>query len=153
MRTFFLALIALLAGAVGASAQCLSGYSPRAVADALVAKGYRAQVESLEDGQPVIRLGMQGNDVNVYLYDCDSGEPCTGLTLRVGFDLDQGMSYEQINQWNYDNRLSRAFLDKDMDPFLEADMTFTGGVGHENLMTTFADFEDSLGRFKTFVGW
>ncbi|MGH6718395.1 MAG: YbjN domain-containing protein, partial [Alphaproteobacteria bacterium] len=64
-----------------------------------------------------------------------------------------GMSFEQINQWNYDNRLSRAFLDNEMDPFLESDAVFTGGVSYENLMAAFDDFEDSLGRFKTFIDW
>jgi len=75
------------------------------------------------------------------------------MTIRVGFDLDQGMSYEQVNQWNYDNRLSRAFLDNELDPFLEADAEFSGGVSYENLLLAFDDFEDSLDSFKDFIGW
>ncbi|MGH6718730.1 MAG: YbjN domain-containing protein, partial [Alphaproteobacteria bacterium] len=94
MRKLLLATVLMMTGLATANAQCFSEFSPQAIADALTERGYRAEVETTEDGDPVIRLGMQGNNVSVYLYDCTEGGTCTGFTLRVGFDLDQGMSYE-----------------------------------------------------------
>jgi hypothetical protein len=62
MRGLVLATLLLTAGVATANAQCFSGFSPQAVADALVERGYRAGVEITEEGDPVIRMGMQGND-------------------------------------------------------------------------------------------
>ncbi|MSP81897.1 MAG: YbjN domain-containing protein [Alphaproteobacteria bacterium] len=147
-------LPALLLGAVlPAAAECLTDVLPQGIAAELAEAGYKADIGTTEDGQPFIETGMQSATVTVFLYDCAEGGNCTGLTMRTGFNLQAGMSYEQINQWNYDNRLSRAFLDNERDPYIEGDITLTGGLARDDLVAGFSGFESQLADFKDFIGW
>jgi hypothetical protein len=139
--------------AVPAAAECLSDFSPASIAAELADAGYKADIGATDQGQPLIETGMQGSKVTIFLFGCAEGAGCTGLTLRTGFNLEPGMTYERINQWNYDNRLSRAFLDNEMDPYIEGDITFVGGISHENLLAGVSGFESQLAAFKDFIGW
>jgi hypothetical protein len=50
------------------------------------------------------------------------------------------VSYETINAWNRDIRLSRAYLDRDQDPILEADLLSNGGISSKNITEFFRIF-------------
>jgi hypothetical protein len=154
MRRVHLMAALLVAGGSGpAAAQYLDSITAEALAAELITAGYRAEVGKTEGDQPMVKAGMQGGDVYIILFGCDEQGACTSLTLRQGFNLDPGMSYEHINQWNYDNRMSRAFLDEERDPFIEGDILMEGGISQDNLMASIAAFEEQLARFKTFIGW
>jgi hypothetical protein len=57
------------------------------------------------------------------------------------------VSMSRINDWNRTKRFSRAYLDKDGDPVLEADLDFEGGVTTESVARFVALFVQSLESF------
>lgn len=57
------------------------------------------------------------------------------------------VSISRINDWNRTKRFSRAYLDKDGDPVLEADLDFEGGVTTESVARFVALFVQSLETF------
>jgi hypothetical protein len=60
---------------------------------------------------------------------------------------------ERINAWNREHRFSRAYLDADGDPVLEADLDLSGGVA-EGVIRAFLDlFEESLRAFAAWIGF
>jgi len=43
------------------------------------------------------------------------------------------VNYAHVNQWNQEKRLSRAYIDSEGDPVLEADLLSNGGISRENI--------------------
>jgi len=54
---------------------------------------------------------------------------------------------ETVNTWNKDMRFSRAFLDSDGDPVLEADLDMDGGVTVDRVKDFLRTYSMSLTRF------
>jgi len=58
---------------------------------------------------------------------------------------------EDMNTWNRDKRLSKAYLDNDGDPVLEADLLSDGGLSKENFTEFFDVFQKSVNSFRVFL--
>jgi hypothetical protein len=61
------------------------------------------------------------------------------------------VSLNRINEWNREKRFSRAYLDKDGDAVIEADLDFDGGVTGETLLRFIAVFVQSVESFSTHI--
>jgi hypothetical protein len=109
--------------------------------------------ERLEDkGQVYFRLRLAGLRAALYLLDCQEGR-CESLQLYAGFSMEKPPTLERINAWNREHRFSRAYLDADGDPALEADLDLSGGVA-EGAIRAFLDlFEESLRAFAAWIGF
>lgn len=64
----------------------------------------------------------------------------------------RGIPVEQINAWNRDRRLSRAFIDKEGDPVLETDLLSTAGMTRAQILATFRTFDTSVNTFRKYIG-
>jgi len=54
--------------------------------------------------------------------------------LQLHFAVTGGLwSYQDVNEWNKSRRLSRAYIDNQGDPVLEADLLASGGVSMSRL--------------------
>jgi len=54
--------------------------------------------------------------------------------LQLHFAVTGGTwSYQDVNEWNKNRRLSRAYIDNEGDPVLEADLLASGGVSMSRL--------------------
>lgn len=96
----------------------------------LRAEGY-SSIELLEKG--AIRIKVDG--LTYVLFNREDGD------LQAFFGVNQTkISYETINAWNRDTRLSRAYLDRDQDPILEADLLSNGGISSKNITEFFRIF-------------
>ncbi len=118
-----------------------SRYSDAELIQIMKGDGY-SSVTRTRDGMISIRV----DGVNYALINNDDGDlqtyyGATGLKL----------SYEQINEWNRTKRLSRAYLDSDKDPVLEADLLANGGITQKNITEFFKVFIGSVKVFKTFL--
>jgi hypothetical protein len=56
-----------------------------------------------------------------------------------------------VNEWNQNNSLSRAYVDKDGNAVLENDLFLTGGVTRDNVENFVKNFRDSVARWARFV--
>ena len=61
------------------------------------------------------------------------------------------LSYEDMNKWNRENRLSRAYLDSRSYPAIEADLLSDGGITKENLKAFFKEFDNSVSSFREYI--
>uniref|UniRef100_A0A831XFY5 YbjN domain-containing protein n=1 Tax=Thermus islandicus TaxID=540988 RepID=A0A831XFY5_9DEIN len=100
----------------------------------------------------VIKSHQQPLGAVLYLLDCQEGR-CESLQLYAGFSMEKPTTLERINAWNWEHRFSRAYLDADGDPALEADLDLSGEVA-EGAIRAFLDlFEKSLRAFAAWIGF
>jgi len=103
--------------------------------------GY-SSVKLVKSGK--IRIKVDGR--SYLLFNTSSGD----LQLYYGIG-GAVISYKTINEWNRDKRFSRAYLDSDIDPVLEADLLANGGLTDENVTSFFSVFKSSVRAFRDFV--
>lgn len=156
MKTAIIALAtatALLAGAAQAQVINAGGMTgPEAVAW-LQKSGYKAELTKDESGDPLINSAADGHDFKIYFYDCDAAKRCKALQFSAGFDLKQGLTLEKANEWNRKNRYLKAYLDDDMDPYVQYDVNVNAGRTVAGLDDDFGVWTGMLGDFTTFIDW
>ena len=146
-RLFLLALILVPALAQGVR----TGITPGEMEALLKAGSYR--YERVEEGGRVyFHLRLAGLRAVLFLQDCREGS-CESLLLYAGCSTDNPPSLERVNEWNREKRFSRAYLDEEGDPVLEADLDLAGGVA-DGAIRAFLDlFEENLRAFAAWIGW
>ncbi|GEO82657.1 YbjN domain-containing protein [Pararhodospirillum oryzae] len=94
-----------------------------------------------QDGDLVVM--MQGVKVLV-LIGSNKG---TSIDMQFSMSGTQA-TMEKVNTWNKTRRYSRAYLDDDGDPVLEAEQDLAGGVTTARLVDFFQTFVQSLSTFS-----
>lgn len=61
------------------------------------------------------------------------------------------VSASRINEWNRTKRFTNAYLDKDDDPVIQADLDFEGGVTGESILRFIAMFAQSVEIFAEHI--
>lgn len=153
-------------GVAASLAAALVVTSPVAVAGALVdagdpeklvsiirSLGYRAELETDNVGDPLIRSSVGGTRFAIIFYGCDEAthDNCKLLLYKVGYDLTDGIDLEVVNQWNATELVGRAYRDDVNDPWLEMSWNLSGGVSALNFESTFEWWEASVGRFERHI--
>ena len=117
------------------------GFSDDELIDIFTNEGYGA-VTKLQDSY--LRIKVDG--LSYVLINHSDGD----LQAYYGIST-SGITYERINEWNRTKRLSRAYLDSDNDPILEADLLANGGLTTENVTEFFRIFMLSVDSFRSFI--
>ncbi|PPK50026.1 YbjN domain-containing protein [Marinobacter persicus] len=134
MKARFIALLAVFCFWLPASAysaeEIKGKYSDAEIMEILRADGFSA-VTKLDEG--AIQVNVNGR--THILFNNDDGD-LQGYFVTSGVTL----SYEDMNEWNRTKRLSRAYLDADNDPVLEADLLSNGGLTKKNVGEFFRIF-------------
>lgn len=103
--------------------------------------GYSA-VSIAEEG--ILEIKIDGK--SYMMLNNDDGD----LQAYYGFS-GANVTTDDINEWNKDMRLSRAYLDDDKDPILEADLLANAGLTEEHV-TEFLDvFVQSVNAYRNFI--
>lgn len=77
-------------------------------------------------------------------------DPLRSLQLRAGFSGFNKVELKHVNQWNKRYRFSKAYLDDDGDPLLEADLELTG-VTRETVIKFVQNFDDQSNLFFSYL--
>lgn len=147
-----LALVLPAAGAAVAKPFPKGGVTAAEVAATLKAKGLPAEITKDGEGDPMIKSGSDDLDWRVYFYNCEDGR-CQSIQFSAGFDLDKGLTYARINEWNYTKRFSRGALDDEMDPYIRYDIDAESGFTSEALILAVETWQLVLPAFSEFVGF
>ena len=136
-------LLAALAISVTASAeeQLKKSYTDEELIEILRNDGYRA-IEHSDDR--VISIKVDGITFVLYVYDDDDLQLYFGVT---GYVLDA----DDMNTWNRTKRLSRAYIDDENDPILEADLLANAGFTEQQFLEWFKVFNYSALEFRQFL--
>lgn len=117
------------------------------------ARGYgSATLTTQSNGDPQITGKINGISYQVYFRNCTNGENCEDLNFYLGF-LDIKPGLEVINDWNYNRRFSRAYLDQDQDACVEMDLDLVEGVTAEYLDSQFGLWNMVVEQFSEHVGY
>ena len=150
-------LLATLAAFVLAPAPAAADVEARGISQAEVAEilhdlGYRAKPDTDGEGEGMIRTKLGGLNVDIYFYDCNQGR-CGSLSFSVGLDLEDGTTLEVINRYNAGFRYGHAYLDDEMDPFLQYDFEMIN-TDHAAYLASQVDlFETLLQDFTLATGF
>lgn len=144
--------LALLgAGAAQAKPIPEAGITPAEMAELLQESGYRAQTVRVGDTLRV-ESSSQGLDWGVAFYECEGGR-CKDIQFFIGIDLEDGTTYSAINRWNREMRFGRAYLDEEMDPWLELDVDLSPGGSTEQVSDSVATWDAILSEFREHMGF
>lgn len=140
-----------LALTVSAQAQTITGADTDEILNA--ARGYgSATLSEQSNGDPQITGKINGITYQVYFRNCTNGKDCEDLNFYLGF-LDLKPTLEVINDWNFNKRFSRAYLDQDKDACVEMDLDLVKGVSPEYLDSQFALWNMVVTQFSEHVGY
>jgi hypothetical protein len=137
-------ILAVVSASVAASAfadDLPKYYSDDDLVEILKDDGFRA-VEKTEDR--VLQIKIDGQLYFLYVYEDDDLQLYYGLT-------DFYVTPEDMNTWNRTMRLSRAYLDTDNDPILEADLLANSGVSPDQITEWVSVFVSSSQAFRRFL--
>lgn len=149
-------MLGLVAGAVStaqARPYAPGGVTAAEVAEALRAKGFPAEITRDEQDDPLIKSETDDVKWRVYFYNCSTAGRCKSIQFSAGFDLDDGLTYSKINEWNFTKRFSRGALDDEMDPYVRYDIDAETGFTSEALNLGIDTWQLVLPAFAEFVGY
>lgn len=133
--------ILILPAAAATEDQLRKTYSDDDFIDMLRDDGYRA-VQIIDERH--IRIKVDGYSFDLLIYDDDDLQLYFGMT---GYTLDTS----HMNEWNRTKRLSRAYLDDENDPVLEADLLANAGFTKTQFLEWFEVFLYSTNEFRHFL--
>jgi hypothetical protein len=143
--------IAAIAAPALAAPYAAGGVTPKEAAAALKAEGLPAEI--VKDGDTTsIKSSSNGINWRIYLYGCKD-ERCSSIQFSAGFDLDNGLSLEKANEWNYTKRFARAALDEDMDPYVRYDIDTESGFNTEAMALSIQTWQLIAPTFAAFIGY
>ena len=110
----------------------LGALDPDMVSDILDDTGFAYQTGVTAGGNPIIDIDPADSGaetVRIEFNDCDIEATCADLLLRASFAPEAPVSLQQLNDWNTQNRWTRAYLDTNQQAVLEMDVNAYGGIG------------------------
>ncbi|KRA45753.1 YbjN domain-containing protein [Devosia sp. Root635] len=143
--------IALMLTSSGFAQPLLTGADTSEILNA--ARGYgAATLTTQSNGDPQITGKIEGITYQIYFRNCTNNADCEDLNFYLGF-LDLKPTLEVINDWNYNKRFSRAYIDQDDDACVEMDLDLVKGVTAEYLDSQFGLWAMVVGQFAEHVGY
>ena len=136
-----LTALMLLPAIAAADGQLRKSYSDDDFVEMLRDDGYRA-IQKIDDRH--LRIKVDGYSYDLLIYDDDDLQLYFGMT---GYTLDTN----DMNEWNRTRRLSRAYLDDENDPILEADLLANVGFTNAQFLEWFEVFLYSAGEFRRYL--
>ena len=150
MRALIPIALAALLQAPSAGAQVIG--DPEAIRLLILDAGLSASLGTDPEGDPIIKSRIDDTTFSVYFYQCE--RICASMQFSAGFDLDQPMPVDRVNQWNRDRRFGRVYLDETGDPFVEMDIGLAGdGIGRQNFNEALETWRLVLSEFRDFMDW
>ena len=133
--------------------EIVDGTDPEALVDIIQDLGYRATLEVDGEGDPLIRSSVGGTQFALVFYGCsEQHDGCQILLFKAGYELNDKVGMDVINQWNATRLFGRAYLDDVRDPWIELVLNMQGGVTRAQFEKTFEWWETSVGEFEDEIG-
>jgi len=149
----FLAAAGAPAVARSEGADLVDARKPEALVRIFQDLGYRADLQTDGEGDPLILSSVGGTRFSVVFYGCsDNHDECEILLFKAGWELEHKVGMEVINHWNATRLFGRAYLDEVMDPWIELVLNVRGGVTRAQFESTFEWWESSVGEFEDEIG-
>jgi hypothetical protein len=125
-----LASLSAMPASLSAQSATVSAADPQSLVDALTLGGYTAELSVDPDGDPMIDTDFGGWNGKVVFYGCDADtkDKCDSVMLTTGFNRENPMPAELVNQIMTRKRFAGVRLDDEGDPFIEWDIVLSQPV-------------------------
>lgn len=138
--------------ALPASAQMISSQDPAGIAKLLRDRGQTAIITVDEFNDPFIETSVDNIDYNIIFYGCTEHEACTSLSLRAQRMSSGRASFEEMNNWNTEQRWTKLYAADVNSAILEMDFLFLEQAMSEPAFTAYLDIWDrSVAEFVRFI--
>ncbi|WP_118132570.1 YbjN domain-containing protein [Oceanicella sp. SM1341] len=131
----------------------VSAADPQSLVDAILAEGYRAELSTDSEGDPHIKSGAAGVNYDIDFYGCTEGESCDTICFTAGFDLENGSTPDVVNDWNSNEFIGPAYLDSELDPYLDYCVVGVNGMQAEGFSSVLDNWSRALGDFQGKIGF
>lgn len=146
------AFVAAVASPCTALAQNVSAQAPETVAEALRQAGYRAQMDTDDVGDPMIRSTSSGTEFLILFYGCTDNADCRTVQFYVGYRDPPNASLEAMNIWNTQNRFGRGYVTDEGSARVEMDLDLDdGGMSSELFTDNLELWVGTMARFEEFI--
>lgn len=113
-----------------------------------IARGYGSALMEADDaGDPMIVGRIDGMRYVVLFYGCRARTACTAIQLLAAWENPGDLTLEDINAWNQNKWIGRAYMDEANDPILDFVINLDGGVSVRNLDDSFDWWKLALNEF------
>lgn len=127
----------------------LTGSEARQILDSLgMSPGTPSETPS---GNIKIRFEDGKGNSSMFLTSCNSVKKCKRIQLHAGYSMSNKPSMAKINEWNREKMLSRAYIDSDGDPHIEADLDMEGGVSREAIRELLRTYKVTVRAFTDHI--
>ena len=138
----------------GEQAPIITGEDPQLIANLLQDWGYKARLSNDDQGNPQIDSAISGINYQIYFYGCTNGQACNAVQFSAGFNLDQGLGMDVVNDWHNKKRYTHVYLDENNDPWLAMDINlYGGGITTATLQDYVYLWESLVNDFKVQINW
>ena len=127
--------------AAAAQAPLKKNYTDQELVEILSNEGYRAVEIS---GERRITIKVDGLTYTLYVFDDDDLQLVFGMT---GYKV----THKDMSEWNRTKRLSRAYLDLEDDPIVEADLLANAGYTEEQFLEWVDVFNIVAREFRRYL--
>lgn len=153
MRPIALAILVSAALALPAAAQTVSAANPQSVVQALRDLGYRATLDTDNQGNPKISSAIEGVNYTIFFYGCENTQLCEDLQFSAGFDLANGTTEFSMNDWNRDRIIGKAFVNENNDPFIQMFVPGVYDMSMQSFQRTVRRWGQGMADFKVHINW
>lgn len=127
---------------------------PESVRAAIQAGGHKARIETLETGEPTVVARTDGGiNYAVYFYGCESEQGCLDLQFMAAFDIEPRPTAQQLNDYNAEWVIGKAFLDGDGAPTVTFAVVGAPGMSQDHFAAVLDVWEQALATFAREMGW
>lgn len=134
-------LLLLIGGSAWAEERLGKDYTDEQLVKMLEDEGFRS-VQVVEP--TVIEITIDGLDYYMFVYEDGDLQLWFGLT-------DYDVNIQDMNEWNRTRRLTRAYIDDENDPILEADLLANAGYTTRQLAEWVSVFDGISRAFRDYV--
>ena len=136
------------------AAEVVTGTTIEMIVASFERNGFRVEVLEDSEGAPLVKSTDKGEPFSVYFYGCsEEGEDCGFIQFTTGWNLDNGITLAQIEEWNANKLWGVASRDSEKDPWLSMTVNLRYGVTVENFDDTVDWWRVILGQFAEHIGW
>jgi len=113
-------------------------------------KGFATEIGADRGGDPLIRSASKDLKFIVFFYGCDRKKRCDSIEFSARFSVN-GVPAVKIAQWNRNKRFGRAYLDDDLQPWVEMDLDLEFGATTEALANDLDRWAGVIGDFNKYI--
>lgn len=129
------------------------GITMEEIAGLMRARGMPTLVSVDDSGDPKVVSKINGVNFDVICYPkAANSDLCGSIQFSAAFDLEDGTTHDRINVWNRSRRYGQAWLDEDMDPYVDMNLELERGASTELIDEYLTLWIEMTGKWKDHFG-